>query len=699
MAFVGIDLGTTTSEIAIFDAKEGPRLLKDARGHAIVDSYFGFDRKTNKPVVGESVKSIAQSDPDLVVEQVKRYMREDVEFTLGEHRFTPAEISAQILTHLKESAEQQLGEPVTRCVITVPANFPDPARRATQQAGEIAGMTVERIINEPTAAALAYGYDEDLDGETILVYDFGGGTFDVSIVEYRGTMVEVKASSGNTDLGGKDFDRALVQHVTEKFEAEHGIEVVRDSGNYYRLLFACEAVKKDLSVSTHATVNIPYFMVRDGSPINLQVDVRRNTFESLIHPLVEQTEAAIEKALADANLNRSDINRVLMVGGTSRIPYVQQFVERLMGVAPHKQIDPDKVIAMGAAVQTAIIDGLTDRTIQDVCPLSLGTVVVRNHYGQMVDGQYSEIIPTNSKVSQEHTREYTPAAQGQSSVTLHVYQRDSQSGSVQAEINEEPNTEEGFTRLAERTIDIPEAADTNDIEVTYVYNPNGMLDISVTFPGTDTEHTFQAHAGLDDEAIARSRRKVQASRGAAPSSASSNASSSTDSFSWPAPDSAASAQASDGSNPARSSANSSPTARSQRERSEPDSQRTPSPSGGPTTKSFSTSSGDMEWDNVDWLKDVDASSSGDASDSSKPASSSSPQGAPPEASWKNAPHFSDVKSLIDIAESALDQGRMSPQESSHLRDRLNQLKHALADNDSERVYQLEAEIMDIVLGV
>lgn len=514
MAFVGIDLGTTTSEIAIFDKKEGPRLLKDARGHAIVDSYFGFDRKTNQPIVGEGVKSIAQSDPELVVEQVKRHMRKDIEFTLGDYQFTPAEISAQILTHLKESAEQQLDEPVDRCVITVPANFPDPARRATKQAGEIAGMRVERIINEPTAAALAYGFNENIDDETILVYDFGGGTFDVSIVEYQGTVVDVKASSGDTELGGKDLDRVLMEHVTLQFEDEHGVEIVKDSSNYYRLLFACEAVKKDLSVSKHATVNIPYFMVQDGEPINLQVDVRRSTFESLIRPIVEQTETAIHKALDDAQMTPNDIDRVLMVGGTSRIPYVQQFVERIMGIPPHKQIDPDKVIALGAAVQTAMIDGLIDHTIQDVCPLSLGTVVVRNHYGEYVDGQYSEIIPTNSKVSEEHTRVYTPAARGQSSVTLRVYQRDSQSGSIQAEVDEEPNTEEGFTRLAEQTIDLPESASSNDIEVGYVYNPNGMLDISVRFPDADAEHTFQAHAGLDDEAIARSRRKVQTSRGA-----------------------------------------------------------------------------------------------------------------------------------------------------------------------------------------
>ena len=620
MAIVGIDLGTTTSEIAFFDEKEGPRILKDARGHEIIDSYFGFDEKTKQPVVGEGVKSIAQSDPDLVVEQVKRYMRDDVQFTVGKQRFTPAEVSAQILTHLKKSAEQQLGEPVDRCVITVPANFPDPARRATKQAGEIAGMRVERIINEPTAAALSYSYEEDLDNETMLVYDFGGGTFDVSIVEYQGTVIDVKASSGDTSLGGKDFDQALVTHVASKFEDEHNVSIAKDSGNYYRLLFACEAVKKDLSVSTHATVNIPYFMVKDGEPINLQVDVRRETFEDLIRPMVEQTEAAIDKALADANLDHADIDRVLMVGGSSRIPFVQQFVEQVMGIVPHKQIDPDKAIALGAAVQTAMLDGTTDRTIQDVCPLSLGTVVVRRDYGQLVDGQYSEIIPTNSKVSKEHTREYTTAVAGQESITLAVYQRDSQSNSLQAEVNEMPNEAEGFTRLARRTIDIPPETDGTDIEVTYVYNPDGMLDISVAFPGTDIKHSFQAHAGLDEAAIAHSREKVAATH-------------------------------------------------------------TASREGDATA---------TDWDDVDWLGDFDS-----PVDASTQRASDAPD---PEA-WKTSEYFSDVKSLIDMAEAEINSGHLHPNEKDKLRGLISQLKHALADDDENRVYGLEARIMDMVLGL
>jgi len=498
----------------------------------------------------------------------------------------------------------------------------------------------------------------------------------VSIVGYQGTVIDVKASSGDTSLGGKDFDQALVAHVASKFEDEHNLTIARDSGNYYRLLFACEAVKKDLSVNTHATVNIPYFMVKDGEPINLQVDVRRETFETLIRPMVEQTESAIDKALADANLTHADIDRVLMVGGSSRIPFVQQFVENVMGIVPipfvqqfvenvmgivpHKQIDPDKAIALGAAVQTAMLDGTTDRTIQDVCPLSLGTVVIRRDFGQLIDGQYSEIIPTNSKVSQEYTKEYTTAVQGQESITLCVYQRDSQSDSLQAEIDEMPNEAEGFTRLDRRTIDIPPEANGNDIEVTYVYNPDGMLDISVTFPGTDIEHTFHAHAGLDEAAIAQSRQKVEATRTAA---------------------------------------------------------RTTDPASGATA----SPTDDLDWGDVDWLSGIDEdpahddatrddATRDDAEDDSPFANvdtSTSPFESTPSASpnkpdtadWTSSDYYSDVKSLLDMAESELESGHLHSNEKDKLRGLISKMKQALTDNDEDRVYRLEGRIMDMVLGL
>lgn len=509
MAFVGIDLGTTTSEIAVFDEKDGPRIIKDTRGNEVVDSYFGFDNKTKKPRVGEAAKSTAHSNPELVVEQVKRKMGEDVDLHVGDQTYTPTEVSAQILRYLRKSAERELDEDVDRCVITVPANFPDPARRATKQAGEIAGMKVERIINEPTAAALAYGYAEDVDEEQVLVYDLGGGTFDVSVVEYMEDIVNVQASSGDTTLGGKDFDEALVEHVATAFENEHGIAIEPGSGNYYRLLFACEDAKKDLSFSRSVAINIPFFAVKDGQPVSLDVTVTRQTFERLIRPMVDRTESAIDTALADAELSRSDIDRVILVGGSTRIPYVRDFVESVMGQPPFKRVDPDKAVALGAAVQTGIVDGTSDNIIMDVCPLSLGTAVIEKTENGLQGGRYSEIIPTNSRVLQRHNKVYHTAKSDQTSINLRVYQRDSQSQSQQAEINEVPNVEEGFTLLDKQKVDVPPGLPKQDVNITYVYNPNGLLDVTVEFPAAGVEHEFQAHAGLDEEAIIESREKVE----------------------------------------------------------------------------------------------------------------------------------------------------------------------------------------------
>jgi len=508
MAFVGIDLGTTTSEIAIFNG-DAPRILRDIRGNEIVDSYFGFDNKTKNPVVGDRVKSSFQANPDLGVDQVKRRMGEDVEIRVGDQSFKPEEISAHILRHLKKSAEEQLDEPIEQCVITVPANFPDSARRATQQAGEIAGMSVERIVNEPTAAALAYGHAEGIEDENVMVYDLGGGTFDVSIVEYMGDLLDVLASSGDSHLGGKDFDEALLKHVAERFEAEHGIVIKPKSGSYYRLLFACEEAKKELSFNRQTSVHIPFFTVKDGTPIDLDIDVRRSTFEDLIGPLVDRTENAIEKAINDAGLSKNDVGRVLLVGGSTRIPYVQKLVERVMGQKPLKSIDPDKAVALGAAAQAAIIEGTSNQIIMDVCPLSLGTAAMEMRQGGVRAGRYTEIIPTNGKTLKEHTKAFQTVYEGQDAIDFKVYQRESLSDSKQAEIDGAPNEEEGFSLVMSREINVPYGPAGQKLTATFVYNPDGMLDIKIHFPETGDEHTFQAHAGLDQEQIAASRERIE----------------------------------------------------------------------------------------------------------------------------------------------------------------------------------------------
>ena len=507
MAFVGIDLGTTTSEIAIYE-DSGPRIIKDSRGDEIVDSYFGFDPKTKNPMVGSRVRAMFQSDTELAVGEVKRQMGDEVELQVGDQTYTPPEISAHILKHLKQSAEEQLDEDVDRCVITVPANFPDPARRATQQAGEIAGMKVERIINEPTAAALAYGHAEGIEEEHVMVYDLGGGTFDVSIVEYMGDVLDILASSGDPNLGGKDFDAALLKHVAERFEDQHGIAIEADSSNYYRLLFACEEAKKELSFNKQTSVTIPFFTVKNGQPINLDVEVRRSTFEQLIGPMIDRTEPAMEKALSDAELDHSEIDRVILVGGSTRIPYVKQLVERVMDQKALSHIDPDKAVALGAAAQTAIVDGASEQIVMDVAPLSFGTTVMENAGGAIRAGRYSEIIPTNGKVLRPHQEEYSTVMENQEMIDFRVYQRDSLSDANQAEIEGEPNEKEGFTLVGRKEIDVPPGPAGQKIVTTYVYNPDGMIDITVEFPSTGDKHTFQAHAGLDEEQIAASKKKL-----------------------------------------------------------------------------------------------------------------------------------------------------------------------------------------------
>jgi molecular chaperone DnaK len=514
MAFIGIDLGTTTSEAAVFEKDDGPRILKDERGNEIVDSYFGFDPKTKNPQVGEKVRSTFQSNTEFAVEQVKRRMGDEDEIVIGggetgEQILSPEEISAHILRHLKNSAEEQLNEEVDRCVITVPANFPDPARRATKKAGEIAGMTVKRIINEPTAASLAYSQDEELEREHVMVYDLGGGTFDVSIVKHMKDVLDVAASSGDTQLGGKDFDEALLWHVAEKFEEEHGLSIEPKSGNYYRLLFECENAKKELSFNRRTTVNIPFFMVKDGDPVDLDVDVSRSTFEDLISDKIDATEESIEKALSDAELTREDIDRVILVGGSTRIPYVQQHVEEVMGQSPKKHIDPDKAVALGASVQAAIIDGITDHVIMDVCPLSLGTSAVELTQGGARPGRYTEIIPSNAKVLKEHTESFHTVHEDQEVVDFSVYQRASDSDSLQAEIDGEPNEEEGFTQLISREIEVPSEGGRQEVKATYVYNPDGILNITVAFPETGEEFEFEFDTGMADEQVEDSRKKLE----------------------------------------------------------------------------------------------------------------------------------------------------------------------------------------------
>jgi molecular chaperone DnaK len=370
MAILGIDFGRTTCRMAVY-AEGSPQLLRDERGNEVVEACFGFQKKTKEPAVGEKVKGSFQSDPEMAVEQIRRRMGEDVQIPFGSEgvesqTLTSEEIAAHIFRHLKRSAEAQLKEPVDRCVITVPAKFPDPARRATKKAGEIAGMTVERIINEPTAAALAHNHDATLERGYAMVYNLGQATFDVSIVKCMDDVFDIQASSGDSHFGGQDFDEALLSHAAEKFEKEHGLSVGPESENYYRLLCECENAKKELSFNCRTTVNIPFFMVKDGDPVDLSVEVSRSTFEELIGPLVAETTGAVERVLTDAGISRPDLDHVILTGGNTRIPYVQSFVRHVVGQRPLRQVEPEKAIALGAVVQAGIIDGQIEESREEL---------------------------------------------------------------------------------------------------------------------------------------------------------------------------------------------------------------------------------------------------------------------------------------------------------------------------------------------
>lgn len=496
MTFIGIDLGTTTSEVAVY-RNGAPHILSDMRGNAIVDSKVGIDPADRKLKVGTVVSDFVKHDPDNGVSEIKRQMGEDVSMNLGDENYSPAELSSMILTHLKESAEERLGEAVEQCVITVPANFSDPARRATRQAGEIAGMTVERIINEPTAAALAYGYDEEVDGEHVMVYDLGGGTFDVSIVEQMGPVLDVQASAGDSHLGGTDFDRVLLDHVLGLLRSEHGVDGIEEgTGAWHALLGACEAAKKTLSAREQATVD--YTLTEN-------VKVERSTFEDLIAPMVDETETAINIALDEAGLQTDDVDRVILVGGSTRIPYVQQLVEGVMGQSPLSGVDPDKAVALGAAAQTAIIEGTSKQIIMDVSAQSFGTAVVDAHTGQT--GVYDEIIPSNGKYQKEYSKTYGTLYEDQGTIEFRVYQRGSMTDAERAEVEGEPN--EGFTRLAKRGVDMPPGPAGQKLEATYTYTPDGTIDIQLYVPRTDERVSFQTRAEVDEEQIERSRAKVE----------------------------------------------------------------------------------------------------------------------------------------------------------------------------------------------
>ncbi|MBQ6895461.1 MAG: molecular chaperone DnaK, partial [Clostridia bacterium] len=409
---IGIDLGTTNSCVSVMEGGE-PVVIANAEGARTTPSVVAFT-KTGERLIGQVAKRQAITNPDKTIISIKREMGSDYKVKIDDKNYTPQEISAMVLSKLKADAESYLGETVSQAVITVPAYFNDSQRQATKDAGKIAGLEVLRIINEPTAAALAYGMDKDGE-QKIMVYDLGGGTFDVSILEIGDGLFEVLATGGNTRLGGDDFDEKIMNYLIEEFKKENGIDLSADKIAMQRLKEAAEKAKIELSGVTTSNINLPFITADATGPKHLDVTLSRSKFDELTADLVEKTMEPTRKALQDAGLSASDINKVLLVGGSSRIPAVQEAVKNFIGKEPHKGINPDECVAMGAAIQGGVLAGdVKDIVLLDVTPLSLGI--------ETLGGVCTKLIERNTTIPAKKTQVFSTAADNQTSVEIHVLQ-------------------------------------------------------------------------------------------------------------------------------------------------------------------------------------------------------------------------------------------------------------------------------------
>ena len=487
MAFIGIDLGTTTSEACIYQ-DGNPKMIPDLWGKEIIDSVVGVDPSTREIIVGEKANRLLIEHPEDTISQIKRDMGQDIKKKLGNKELNPEEVSALILKYIKKYSEEFLGEEIARAVITVPANFNDLQRNATKKAGELAGFQVERIINEPTAAAMAYGIDKQNLKAHVMVYDLGGGTFDVTILEYHDNILDVKSSAGDNKLGGKDFDEMLVKHVADKFKEDNDVDLHEDRTALNRLTEACEKAKKELSVVKQTSINLPFIATKDNKPLALQFDISRDLFESLIKEKIDRTEKAINKALKDSKIEKEEIDTILLVGGSTRIPYVKELVKRVMGKDPKADIDPDLAVSRGAAIQAAIIDGQEGPIIMDVVALTLGTEVVGNLGGKLVPGLFDPIIPANSPVLKEFSKQYRTVSDNQTEVNIRVYQQDSLNDSMWAKDHTLLPVSEGQSAILSG---IPAApAGQEAVTIKFFYNSNGLLDVTGIVDSTGEEIKF-----------------------------------------------------------------------------------------------------------------------------------------------------------------------------------------------------------------
>lgn len=486
---IGIDLGTTNSCVAIMEGGE-PVIIPNREGNRTTPSVVAF--KGDERLVGELAKRQAITNPNTII-SIKRYMGTDHKVNIDGKEYTPQEISAMILQKLKADAEEYLGEKVEKAVITVPAYFNDAQRQATKDAGTIAGLEVLRIVNEPTAAALAYGLDKEED-QTILVYDLGGGTFDVSILELGDGIFEVKATSGDNQLGGDDFDQVIIDYLVEEFKKENGIDLSQDKMALQRLKEAAEKAKKDLSSVTQTTISLPFITADATGPKHLEVTLTRAKFEELSAHLVERTLGPTRQALKDAGLEPHEISKVVLVGGSTRIPAVQEAIKKLTGKEPHKGINPDEVVALGAAVQAGVLSGeVKDVVLLDVTPLSLGI--------ETLGGVFTKLIERNTTIPTSKSQIFTTAADNQTSVEIHVLQGEREMAA--------DNKTLGRFQLT----DIPPAPrGVPQIEVTFDIDANGIVNVSAKDLGTGKEQkiTITSSSGLSKEEIDRMIKEAEA---------------------------------------------------------------------------------------------------------------------------------------------------------------------------------------------